>query len=97
MGFFDMINTGLKKVNEGTDEHYQEAMRSRPIDICRTLAQNNPVSSPLLYSGYTRALRDQLYGYGDLNYFYEEAKSAVRGYKYERQAMMQIEKVLSRM
>ena len=37
------------------------------------------------------------YAYGNLNYFYEDAQRAVRGYKYERQAMMQIEKVISRM
>lgn len=97
MGFFDKVNSALKNINESTEEHYNEAMCHQPLEICRTLAQNNPVTSPLLYSGYTRALRDQLYSYGNLNYFYEDAQRAVRGYKYERQAMMQIEKVISRM
>ena len=84
----------VDKVNEGVDEGYCEAMNYDAIRICIKLAQTNPVTSPMIYTGYTRALQEKIFEYGNTEYFYDDARCAIRGYKYERQALLQIQKVL---
>ena len=92
------ISNAIDKVNEGVDEGYNDAMNYAPVRICIKMAQTNPLTSPMIYSGYTRALRDKISDYDEyeIENFSYEVKSAIRGFKYERQAMLQIEKILGR-
>lgn len=92
------VNNFVEKVNESAEECYNDAMRYDPVRICIKMAQTNPLTSPMIYNGYVRALNEKLSNYDEyeIEVFENEVDGAIRGYKYESQAVHSINKILAR-
>ncbi len=92
------INNAIDSFNESAEENFNEAMNYDPVRICIKMAQTNPITSPMIYNGYMRALNEKLSNYSDyeIEVFENEVDSAIKGYKYESQAVRSINKILAR-
>ena len=92
------INNVMEKANESVEQAYNEAIIKDPVRICIEMARTNPIGSPFMYNGYTKALSEKIANYSDneIGIFIDDVKYAIRDYKYKNQVMTSINNIINR-